>query len=55
MRARGKWREVEIDGKPLKLLPTFHPAFLLRQPAQKALAWRDMLTLKHALKTGNTG
>lgn len=53
-RARGKWREVEIEGKALKLLPTFHPAFLLRQPAQKALAWRDMLTLKHALETGNT-
>ncbi|MED5365399.1 MAG: uracil-DNA glycosylase, partial [Pseudomonadota bacterium] len=24
----------------------FHPAYLLRSPAQKALAWRDLLTLK---------
>lgn len=51
-RARGKWREVEIGGRTLPLLPTFHPAFLLRQPAQKALAWRDMLTLKRALDQG---
>jgi uracil-DNA glycosylase len=48
-RIRGAWREVMIEDKPLPLLPTFHPAFLLRQPAQKALAWRDMLTLKKAL------
>ncbi len=52
-RARGKWREIEIEGRSFRLLPTFHPAFLLRQPAQKALAWRDMLTLKRALETGD--
>jgi DNA polymerase len=28
---------------------TFHPAFLLRQPGQKRLAWRDLLTLRQAL------
>ncbi len=48
-RVRGTWRDVEISGRALPLLPTFHPAFLLRQPAQKALAWRDMLTLRKAL------
>ena len=26
-----------------------HPAYLLRQPAQKSLAWRDMLALKQAM------
>ncbi len=51
-RIRGTWREVTIENRALPLLPTFHPAFLLRQPAQKALAWRDMLTLKKALETG---
>ena len=30
-------------------LPIFHPAFLLRQPAQKRLAWRDLLALRHRL------
>lgn len=27
-------------GRPL--VPTFHPAYLLRKPADKALAWRDL-------------
>ncbi|MBU1176113.1 MAG: uracil-DNA glycosylase [Alphaproteobacteria bacterium] len=48
-RVRGQWRRIEIAGKTYPLLPTFHPAFLLRQPAQKGLAWRDMLTLRRAL------
>jgi uracil-DNA glycosylase len=30
-------------------LPTLHPAFLLRQAAQKREAWRDLLTLKTKL------
>lgn len=30
-------------------IPTFHPAFLLRQPAQKRLSWQDMLSLKDRL------
>lgn len=49
-KARGRWREVEIEGQIIKALPSFHPAFLLRQPAQKQLAWRDLLTLKKALE-----
>jgi len=34
------------------LLATLHPAYLLRQPAQKRLAWRDLLSLKLALEKG---
>ena len=30
------------------LLATLHPAYLLRQPAQKRLAWRDLLCLAEA-------
>lgn len=37
-RLRGQWREYE--GVPL--MPTFHPAYLLRQPAEKKLAWLDL-------------
>ena len=33
-------------------LVTFHPAFLLRQPAQKRLAWRDLLAIKELLRSG---
>jgi len=37
-RIRGKWREYE--GIPL--MPTFHPAYLLRNPADKARVWEDI-------------
>ena len=33
----------------VKLLATLHPAFLLRQPAQKRLAWRDFRALRSLL------
>jgi DNA polymerase len=47
-RLRGTWRQVNIDGldAPLPALPTFHPAYLLRMPAAKAQAWRDLLALR---------
>jgi uracil-DNA glycosylase family 4 len=37
-RLRGQWREYQ--GIPL--MPTFHPAYLLRQPEEKRLAWMDL-------------
>lgn len=50
MRARGVWREVETaSGARFPALPIFHPAFLLRQPAQKRLAWSDLLALQKRL------
>jgi DNA polymerase len=30
-----------------------HPAYLLRQPAQKGLAWQDLLRLKARLEQGS--
>jgi len=49
MRVRGRWKTVEIAGRQLRVLPTLHPAYLLRTPAAKRLAWRDLLTLKSEL------
>jgi uracil-DNA glycosylase family 4 len=37
-RLRGQWRE--YVGVPL--MPTFHPAYLLRNPAEKKAAWNDL-------------
>jgi uracil-DNA glycosylase family 4 len=37
------------DGARIPAMVTFHPAFLLRQPGQKRLAWRDLLTLRQHL------
>lgn len=50
MRTRGQWRQIETaSGFRAHALPTFHPAFLLRQPAQKRLAWVDLLALAERL------
>jgi uracil-DNA glycosylase len=37
------------DGARIPAMVTFHPAFLLRQPGQKRLAWRDLLILRQRL------
>ncbi len=46
-RLRGRWVRHAATGLPL--MPSFHPAYLLRQPADKRLAWRDLLSLRAAL------
>ena len=45
MRMRGQWKDLTIGSHTAPALAMFHPAYLLRQPAQKGLAWRDMLAL----------
>ena len=37
-RARGQW----LDYQGIKVMPTFHPAFLLRNPAAKKDVWQDL-------------
>ena len=49
LKMRGRWTDATISGRKIPLLPTLHPAYLLRQPAQKRLAWRDMLSLRQEL------
>lgn len=51
MRLRGKWFDFMSDGldEPIPAMPTFHPAFLLRQSAQKREAWRDFLAVQEKL------
>lgn len=48
MKLRGYWHEYICPGleQPIKTLATFHPAYLLRSPGQKAQVWKDMLLLK---------
>lgn len=50
-RLRGRWFEYRSDGlaDAIPALPIFHPAFLLRQPAQKRETWSDLLKLKARL------
>ena len=37
------------DGTSIPALVMFHPAYLLRQPAHKRLAWRDLLAIQRLL------
>jgi uracil-DNA glycosylase family 4 len=48
-RMRGQWADLTIGTHPVRALATLHPAYLLRTPASKALAWQDMLSLKQAM------
>ncbi len=51
MRARGQWRDIILpSGMKVPAIPVFHPAFLLRQPSQKRLAWADLQTLAVRLR-----
>lgn len=54
-RLRGRFFTYESTGmpRPVPALPIYHPAFLLRQPAQKREAWKDLLTLKEAITNLN--
>lgn len=51
MRLRGRWFDYRPDDRtpPLPAMPTFHPAYLLRSPAQKREAWRDLLAIRQRL------
>jgi uracil-DNA glycosylase len=48
-KSRGRWYKFQAGSRELRALATFHPAFLLRSPLQKRLAWRDFLALRKAL------
>ena len=45
-RLRGQWREYE--GIPV--MPTFHPAYLLRSPAEKGKVWDDLKQVMKRLR-----
>ena len=49
IKMRGKWSPVSIGRHQVEAMPTLHPAYLLRNPAAKQQAWRDMLSLKQKL------
>lgn len=46
MRLRGRWKLYHAGKREIPALATYHPAFLLRQPAQKRQAWQDLIALR---------
>lgn len=49
LKTRGRWFPYRLPGREIRALATLHPAYLLRQPLQKRLAWRDFRALRRAL------
>jgi uracil-DNA glycosylase len=49
LKARGRWFAYHTGTREIRAIATLHPAYLLRQPLQKRLAWRDFLAIKKAL------
>jgi DNA polymerase len=51
LKLRGNWRVHRTQsGVEIPVMPTLHPAYLLRNPAHKKLAWRDFLAVKDRLR-----
>ena len=49
MKTRGRWLTFNTGTRDIRALATLHPAYLLRQPLHKRLAWRDFLAIRKAL------
>ncbi len=50
LRTRGRWLRYPTGAREIRAIATLHPAYLLRQPLQKRLAWRDFLAIQKALE-----
>jgi len=46
IKMRGRWQTVAIGQHEVDALPTLHPAYLLRNPAAKQQAWKDLVSLR---------
>lgn len=49
MKNRGRWFSYDTGSREIRAMPMLHPAYLLRSPIGKRLAWRDLLAVKKAL------
>ena len=52
LKFRGRWENYRLrSGNKVPVMLTLHPAYLLRQPAAKRLAWKDFLIIADKLKS----
>jgi uracil-DNA glycosylase family 4 len=51
LKTRGRWHDYDTGAGIVPLLPMLHPAYLLRTPGQKALAWQDLRRVYRRLET----
>jgi uracil-DNA glycosylase family 4 len=50
MKTRGKWFDYDTGTRVIRALATFHPAYLLRSPSYKRMAWQDLRSIAKALE-----
>ena len=51
LRHRGLWKKLVVNEKlKIDIIATLHPAYLLRSPSQKKLAWEDLKQIRDKLK-----
>src|SRR3954470_19521673 len=51
VRQRGRWMQYDLGERTIPAVATLHPAYLLRQPVQKRLAWRDFRAIREMIET----
>src|SRR3984893_15455730 len=49
MKTRGRWFDYDTGTRVIRALATFHPAYLLRSPSYKRMAWQDLRAIAKAL------
>jgi len=54
MKTRGRWFDYDTGTRVIRALPTFHPAYLLRSPSYKRMAWQDLRAIAKALQQAKT-
>jgi uracil-DNA glycosylase family 4 len=54
MKTRGKWFDYDTGTRKIRALATFHPAYLLRSPSYKRMAWQDLRSVAKALEQAKT-
>lgn len=50
-KVRGRFFELQLKDKTIPVMPTFHPAYFLRNPKEKHKTWQDMLQVLKSLKS----
>src|SRR5437588_13118397 len=51
MRTRGRWVDYDTGTRTIRAMATFHPAYLLRSPTYKRLAWQDFRAIRKTLQS----
>ena len=55
MKTRGRWFNYDTGTRAIRAMATFHPAYLLRSPSYKRMAWQDLRAVAEALAKTTSG